>query len=121
MNWLMWLNVISSGILAIAVGAFLVFLFGRENSLIHKLGVKSLISVKVALSFCASGALYNVLTLSSPPPSEVMVNAGFAFLFCWAAVFHYNRFVKPLTHKASKKSATNESAIAKKTKSSNRK
>jgi hypothetical protein len=109
MNWLNIVNVIASAILALSTGAFLIFLFGRENSLMHKLGVKNALSVKVGLSLCASGALYNVITLSNPPASEVLVNFGFAFLFCWAAVFHYNRFVKPLVVKSAKRAVAKQS------------
>lgn len=104
MNWITVVNAVASGILAVATGAFLIFVFGRENSLIHKLGVKSLLSVKLALSVCSAGALYNVLTLSTPPLSELVMNVGLAMLFSWAAVFHYNRFIRQAHVKASKKS-----------------
>lgn len=109
MNWLNIVNVIASAILALSTCAFLIFLFGRENSLMHKLGAKNAMSVKIGLSLCASGALYNVITLSNPQASEVLVNFGFAFIFCWAAVFHYHRFVKPLALKPAKKTTAKQS------------
>ena len=115
MNWLNLVNVIASAILALSTGAFLIFLFGRKNSLIHKLGVKNVLSVKIGLSLCSSGALYNVITLSNPPASEVLLNLGFAFIFCWAAVFHYSRFVKPaLIKKPIKKSSVKYKSSARK-------
>lgn len=95
MNWILIINLISNVVLTVSFAAFLIFLFGRENSLIHKLNGISTIGVKVGLSICTAGALYNVLTFSSPPISEVILNVGMAFVFCWAAWFHYQRFVNP--------------------------
>jgi hypothetical protein len=42
----------------------------------------------------AAGSLFNFLTLSTPPFSEVLLNLGLAVVFLWAAVFHYNYFIK---------------------------
>lgn len=96
MNWIVAINMVANCILTVSFGAFLVFLFGRENSLIHKLKNYNMAFVKVAMGVCASGSLYNVLTLSEPPISEMVMNIGLAMLFLWAAWFHYCRFVKPL-------------------------
>lgn len=96
MNGILIVNLISNIILTISFTAFLIFLFGRENSLIHKLKSINTIAVKLGLSICTAGALYNVLTLSCPPVSEVILNVGMAFVFCWAAWFHYRRFVSPV-------------------------
>lgn len=104
MNWIVAVNLVANCTLTVAFGAFLVFLFGRENSLMHKIKSCNTVFVKAALSLCASGALYNVLTLSEPPFSEVVMNTGLAMLFVWAAWFHYLRFVKPWKAETAKKS-----------------
>ena len=89
------LNMVINGVLTLGFSAFLVFLFGRENSLIHKLGKANTAFVKIILSMCAAGALYNVVIAHEPEPSELILNGSIAALFCWASVFHYCRFVKP--------------------------
>jgi len=90
------INAVSNLVLTVGFCAFLIFLFGRENSFIHKLKGLNTIFVKVSLSVCTAGALYNLLTLSNPPVSEIVLNFGLAMLFSWAAWFHYWRFVRPL-------------------------
>lgn len=100
MSWITWVNLAANCVLTVGFGAFLIFLFGRENSMMHRLKGYHLCLVKVALSVCASGSLFNVLTLSSPPGSEVVMNMGLAMMFSWAAWFHYWKFVKPLRGKA---------------------
>jgi hypothetical protein len=104
MSLMVAVNLAANCILTVAFGAFLVFLFGRENSLMHKMKSCNTVFVKGALSVCASGALYSVLTLSDPPLSELVLNIGLAMLFVWAAWFHYLRFVKPLKEETAKKS-----------------
>ena len=104
MNWIVAVNLVANCTLTVAFGAFLVFLFGRENSLMYKMKSCNTVFVKAALSLCASGAMYSVLTLSEPPLSEVIMNTGLAMLFVWAACFHYLRFVKPLKEEPAKKS-----------------
>jgi len=99
MSFVMLVNLLANCVLTVAFGAFLIFLFGRENSLIHKMKACNTIFVKIALSMCASGSLYNVLTLSDPPLSELVLNVGIAMLFAWSAWFHYWKFVKPLKSK----------------------
>jgi hypothetical protein len=103
MNWTVGVNLVANCVLTVSFGAFLIFLFGRENSLIHKMKSFNVAFVKVAMGVCASGALYNVLTLSEPPISEVVMNTGLAMLFLWAAWFHYCKFVKPLKEKPAEK------------------
>ena len=96
MSTILVVNAAANAVMAAGFSAFLVFLFGRRNSLIHKLGGVNTVFVKVGLALCASGSLYNLLTLSEPPPSEVVLNVGMACLFGWASWFHWVRFVRPL-------------------------
>lgn len=94
MEYLKFINLASNIVLSGAIGAFTIFLFGRENSMVYKLKTHSTIALKMGVSMCAAGALYNALTLSDPPPSEVILNSGLAIVSGWAAWFHYNQFVK---------------------------
>lgn len=82
------------GTMAAGFTAFLVFLYGRENSFIHKMGVWNTWTVKIVLGMCAAWSLVGVMTAEGRRPQEAALHASVAALFVWAAVFHYNRFVK---------------------------
>lgn len=92
-DYKMPLNFFSSLVLSGAFTAFLIFVFGREESKINKMSFFGKIIPKIALAFCTAGALMNALTFSDPPWSEVILNAGLALLFTWAAWFHWKFFV----------------------------
>jgi hypothetical protein len=90
-----WINFVASLTLTGVLGAFLVFLFGRDNSFVYKLPGYKTLALKAGLAMCTMGALWNAVTMSNPPASEVLLNSGLAVLFAWATWFHYGRFVKP--------------------------
>ena len=94
-----WTNFSISVLLSLCLGAFTVFVFGRHNSLAHRIPAASSWLVRIGLSMCSAGALLNAITFSNPPWSEVLLNGGLCVVFMWAAWFHYVRFVKPLVVK----------------------
>lgn len=89
----MAINFVSSLVLSGAFTAFLIFVFGRQESKINQLPFLGILIPKIALAFCTAGALMNALTFSNPPWSEVVLNGGLALLFTWAAWFHWKFFV----------------------------
>lgn len=93
-NTIVWINLASNAVLTVAFSAFLIFLFGRDNSLLYRMNGYHTFFVRVGLSVCAAGSLLNVLTMSNPPVTEVILNVGLAMVMLWAAVFHYLRFVR---------------------------
>lgn len=93
-NYTMWINLACNTVLTIAFTLFTIFLFGRENSFVYKLGKARTCFLKLGVAFCVAGSLYNALTLSNPPISEIVLNFGLAMLFTWAAHFHYTTFVR---------------------------
>jgi hypothetical protein len=90
-----WINFAASLVLTGVLGAFLLFLFGRDNSFVYKMPGYKTLALKAGLAMCTVGALLNAVTMSNPPWSEVLLNGGLAVLFAWATWFHYGRFVKP--------------------------
>ena len=90
-----WINFAASVGLTGLMAAFLIFLFGRDNSFVYKLPGYKTLALKAGLAMCTAGALLNAVTMSNPPWSEVLLNAGLATLFGWATWFHYGRFVQP--------------------------
>ena len=107
MDWLMenkvWLNFVSNAVLTMSFASFIIFVFGRQNSIIHKFSLPKSLALKTGLSICTVGALYNTLTFSDPPLSEVILNTGLATLFTWVSLFHHDRFVKAPSIKVAKK------------------
>lgn len=90
-----WINFAASVGLTGLMAAFLIFLFGRDNSFVYKLPAYKTLALKAGLAMCTTGALLNAVTMSNPPWSEVLLNTGLATLFGWATWFHYGRFVQP--------------------------
>lgn len=93
MEVLTLINAIANVVITISISAFMVFVFGRL-SLMHKLPAYEKHTIKIGLALVAAGSLFNCLTLSTPPISEIILNFGLAVVFLWAAIFHYNHFVK---------------------------
>lgn len=91
----LWVNFFASTVLFLSLGAFMVFVFGRDNSLAHRLPAWGNWLLRCGLAMCSAGALLNAATFSNPPWSEVLLNLGLCVVFAWAAVFHYYRFVQP--------------------------
>ena len=73
--------------------AFIIFCFGRPDSLIYRYGSAQAHCLKFGLVTISLGSLANILTLSNPPFSEIILNIGLAALFAWAAAFHYLVFI----------------------------
>jgi len=90
-----WINFAASLGLTGLMVAFLIFLFGRENSFVYKLPKYKTIALKAGLALCTSGALLNAITMSDPSWSESLLKVGLTILFGWTAWFHYGHFVKP--------------------------
>lgn len=93
-------NFASNIILFIAFTSFVIFVFGRTNSKIHKLSWYKVAALKIGLAFVTCASLLNAFTLSNPHWSEVFLNIGLAILMIWAAVFHYFEFVIPYKNNA---------------------
>jgi hypothetical protein len=68
--------------------------FGRDVKALAKLNLIEQAMLRVGLAIPALGALYNVLTAQYPPIPEILINIGYASLWTWASMFHYNTFVK---------------------------
>jgi len=92
MEILMLINAFCNVVIFLSVSAFIVFVFGRLN-LTQKFGIVQKWIVKSGLALVAAGSLFNFVTLSEPPFTEILLNIGLAILFLWAAVFNYTHFV----------------------------
>jgi hypothetical protein len=89
MNPITAINLLCNSILTASMVCFYILLF-RSDSVVHRWPLIGHWMLKLGLVLSGSGALFNCLTLSTPPISEVVLNAGQASLFTWAVYFHQN-------------------------------
>jgi hypothetical protein len=94
MNLLTVLNAAANTINVITITAIVIFVFGREDSPIHKDRFRA-IAGKLALSTLMAGSCWNLLTLSTPAPSEILTNFGISMTFLLGAHWHYCEFIAP--------------------------
>jgi hypothetical protein len=83
----MWtiLNLIANIFIALSSAGFMVMLQDINNP-VAKMNVGIRLWIKVSLACTSGGALLNVITLSTPPMSEIILNLGLAGLFSWSYV-----------------------------------
>jgi hypothetical protein len=89
------INAIANGLVCLGGTAFYVMLFtkiGDGVKQIDRFGTLSYYLIKCALAFVVAGALFNVLLLTVPPFTEVLMNVGLGLIFAWAAVWHGIKF-----------------------------
>lgn len=87
-------NLVANSFIVLGMVFFIIGVFGRKSKVVESIHPIERFLLKVALCATASGALFNVLTFSTPPISEAILNVGLALLFTWAAWFHWKYFVK---------------------------
>lgn len=88
------INLIANSFITMGMTFFIIGVFGRKSKTVESLNKIERVLLKFALCATASGAFYNVLTLSTPPTSELVLNSGLGLLFIWAAWFHWKYFVR---------------------------
>jgi hypothetical protein len=89
------INAIANGLICLGGTAFYIMLFtkiGAGVKHIERFGKTSYYTIKIALALVVSGALLNVLLLTAPPYSEVLMNVGMGVLFTWASLWHGRKF-----------------------------
>ena len=83
------INATANGVLAVSALHLVFRVFGHPESAIWKRPWAAVLC-KTATTVTVCGALWNLLTLSSPAPSEVMLNIGISANFAWIS-FYYDR------------------------------
>lgn len=89
-----FINLVANMLIVFGMTFFIIGVFGRRSDTIEKLPWVERVFLKVALSATASGALFNMLTASTPNVSEIILNFGMGLLFTWTSFFHWKYFVK---------------------------
>jgi hypothetical protein len=119
MNPLTIINVIANAIVAGAVVSLALKVFGRPDHPIHGNRVM-VFSRKFVSSVVICGAVLNIITLSTPSWTEVLLNVGFSLNYLWSN-YYYDRNANTANAEVSaeipKRSSSSRSSGARKTSS----
>jgi len=94
MEALQIINELANLLVCVNATLFYIFIFGRDVAIIDRLHQAEKVLLRIGLALPAVMGLWNVLYMSYPPTTEILMNVGYASLFTWASIFHYNQFVK---------------------------
>jgi len=79
------LNLIANIFIALSSAGFMVMIQDINNP-VAKMNIGIRWWIKISLACTSGGALLNVITLSTPPSSEIILNIGLAGLFSWSYI-----------------------------------
>ena len=108
-NLLTLANGVANALIAAGGIAFVVFVFGRSESSIYRTPWVARL-LKAGLSLVSVGAMLNIVTFSTPPISEIVLNVGLGMTFAVAAIWHFITFVKQSTPPKTNEPPTNKRA-----------
>lgn len=97
------INVITNCTTAFSSGALLIHVFGDPDNSIWNDKIKAYLA-KFGLSVTTCGAILNVLSLSTPSRTEILLNIGISLTFCWLSWWQWEQF--QLMKKESKKTSS---------------
>lgn len=89
------LNLMANALICLGGLFFYIMLFtkiGDGVKQIDQFGKVSYHAIRTGLAFIVAGGLLNVVLLTVPPFSEVLMNFGFGLVLSWAAVWHGKKF-----------------------------
>ena len=84
-------NVIANCTTAFSGLGLLIHIFGDPDNSIWNNRMKAILA-KLGLSITTCGAIANCITLSAPPPTEVVLNVGIAVTFFWLNWWQFEMF-----------------------------
>lgn len=89
------LNFVSNLLIFLGAGTFYIMLFstiGKGHKAVESFPATSHWLVKIGLALTVSGAFLNLITLSTPNLTEIVLNMGLGAIFTWAAIYHAKKF-----------------------------
>jgi hypothetical protein len=110
MNQFTTINAVANAILSISALHLVFRVFGHPESAIWKRPFAAVLC-KAATTVTVCGALWNLLTLSSPAPSEVLLNIGIAANFVWISFYHHDNPASTCNSRPSKKASQRNPAV----------
>lgn len=91
MNWETIVSLISNCTIAFSSAALLIHIFGDPDNPIWNNNIKAYLA-KFGLSVTSCGAVLNVLSLSTPSRTEVLLNVGMSLTFFWLSWWQWEQF-----------------------------
>lgn len=91
MSYLTIINILSNITIAFSAGALLIHIFGDPENSIWDNYIKAILA-KLGLAVTTCGAILNVLTLSTPNKTEVLLNVGMSVTFFWLSWWQWEQF-----------------------------
>ena len=85
------INAIANTTLALSAIGLLIHIFGDPTNSIWNNNIKAWLA-KIGLTTTICGAVANILTLSTPANTEVLLNCGISFTFFWLSWWQYEQF-----------------------------
>lgn len=87
------INVASNAIIGLSIILFIISVFGNPEHSVWENKARAYLC-KIGLGICGCGALMNVLTFSTPPLTEVILNVGLAMNLTWLALWQHDETQK---------------------------
>jgi hypothetical protein len=84
-------NAIANCTTAISALGLLIHIFGDPDNEIWDNRIKAWLA-KAGLSIMTCGAISNAITLSDPPPTEIILNCGIAITLFWLSWWQWELF-----------------------------
>jgi len=91
------INVIANCTTAFSAIGLLIHIFGDPDNSIWDNKMKAWLA-KAGLTLLICGAISNVLTLSTPVKTEVLLNCGMSVTFFWLSLWQYEQFKEKVEH-----------------------
>lgn len=88
---LVTINAIANCTTAISALGLLIHIFGDPDNEIWDNRIKAWLA-KAGLSIMTCGAISNAITLSDPPPTEIILNCGIAITLFWLSWWQWELF-----------------------------
>jgi hypothetical protein len=85
------INAIANCTTAISALGLLIHIFGDPDNEIWNNRIKAWLA-KAGLSIMTCGAISNAITLSDPPPTEIILNCGIAITLFWLSWWQWELF-----------------------------
>jgi len=115
MNIYTVINIVSNCTIAFSAAALLIHIFGDPNNSIWNNKIKAWLA-KFGLAVTTCGAIVNILTLSTPNKTEILLNVGMSLTFFWLSWWQWEQFKN--IKEADRKKAARKAAAKKKLKTS---
>jgi hypothetical protein len=96
MSILTLINLTSNIIICTSTMLFIISVFGRADHPIWEHKYRAYLA-KIGLGISGCGALLNILNLSTPNITEIVLNVGLSLNFCWLSWWQFSESKKTKT------------------------